>query len=70
MKISQIEGCFLQKWIAGILVAQDFWIPKDAKKSIKGKKAALGPLHLATTSTKVARTEVWSQVTNAVMESK
>ena len=52
-------------------MAQDFWIPKDAKKSIKGKKAALGPLHLATTSTKVARTrQVWSQVTNAVMESK
>ncbi len=52
-------------------MAQDLWIPKDARKNVKGKKAALGPLHLATTGTKVARMQqVWSQVTTTVMESK
>ena len=56
---------------SGLLVPQDPWIPKDARKSVKAKKVELGPRHLATTGTEVARMrKVWSQVLDAVMESK
>ncbi len=56
---------------SGLLVAQDLWVPKDARKSAKAKRAALGPHYLATTGTEVARMrQVWSQVMAAVMESK
>ncbi len=34
-------------------MAQDLWLLKDARKSVKAKKAALGPLHIATTGTEV-----------------
>ncbi len=52
-------------------MAQDLWLLKDAGKSVKAKKAAFGPLNLATTGTKVARMrQVWSQVMTAVMEIK
>ncbi len=33
-----------------LLVAQDLWIHKDARKSVKAKKAAFGPLYLAAKS--------------------
>ncbi len=50
-------------------MAQDLWLRKDARKSVKAKKAALGQLHLAATGTKVAKMrQVWSQVMTAVME--
>ncbi len=56
---------------SGLLVAQDLRLPKDARKSVKGKKAALVPHYLATTGTEVTRMrQVWSQVMAAVMESK
>ena len=56
---------------SGFLVPQDLWLPKDARKSVKTKKAVLGPLFHATTGTEVARMwQVWSQVLDAVMESK
>ncbi len=52
-----------------LLVAQDPWLPKKARKSVKAKKAALGSPHLATTGTEVARMlQVWSQVMAAAME--
>ena len=35
-------------------MAQDLWLFKDARKSVKAKKIALGPLHVATTGTEVA----------------
>ncbi len=35
-------------------MAQDLWLLKDARKSVKAKKAAFGPLHIATTGTEVA----------------
>ncbi len=46
--------------------------PKDARKSIKAKKAALESLHLAKAGTEVATRmwQVWSQVLTIVMESK
>ncbi len=50
-------------------MAQDLWLLKDARKSVKAKKAAFEPLHIATTGTKVARMrQVWSPVMTAVME--
>ncbi len=50
-------------------MAQYRWLLKVARKSVKAKKAAFGPLHLATMSTKVVRMwQVWSQVMTAVME--
>ena len=52
-------------------MAQDLWLPKNARKSVKVKKAVLGPHLLAATGTEVAMTwQVWSQVMAAVMESK
>ena len=52
-------------------MAQHLWLLKDASKSINAKKAALGPLHLAKTGTKVTRMrQVCSQVMAAVMEIK
>ncbi len=46
---------------SGLLVVQDLWFPKDARKTVKAKKAAFGPLHLAATGSKVARMrQVWS----------
>ncbi len=52
-------------------MAQYPWLLKDAKKSVKAKKAELGPHHLATPGTEVARMrQVWSQVMAAVMEIK
>ncbi len=38
-----------------LLVVQDLWLPKDARKSVKAKKVELGPRHLATMGTEVAR---------------
>ena len=56
---------------SGLLEAQDLWLLKDAKKSVKVKKAAFGPLHLATTGARVARMrQVQSQVINALVEIK
>ncbi len=50
---------------------QDPWLPKDALKSVKAKKAAFGTPHLPTTGTEVARMrQVWSQVMAAIMEIK
>ncbi len=54
-----------------LLVAQDPWLPKDAWKRVKAKKAGFGTPHLPTTGTEVARMrQVWSQVMAAVMEIK
>ena len=54
-----------------LLVVQDLWLPKDARKSVKAKKVELGPRHLATMGTEVARMrQVWRQVLAVVMESK
>ena len=51
------------------LLAQDLWFLRDARKSVKAKKAAFGPLHHATMSTKVAiMLQVWSPILTAVME--
>ncbi len=49
-------------------MAQDLWLLKDARKSVKAKKAAFGPLHIATTGTEVAGSAVGSKVRTAVME--
>ncbi len=52
-------------------IAGDPWLLKDARKSVKAKKAAFGTPHLPTTGTEVARMrQVWSQVMTAVMEIK
>ncbi len=54
---------------SGLLVAQDLWLLKDARKSVKAKNAVFGPLHLATTGAKVARMrQAWIQAMAAVME--
>ena len=49
LKISGIA----ESYTSGLLVAQDLWLLKDARKSVKAKKAAFGPLHLTTMGTEV-----------------
>ena len=50
-------------------MAQDLWLRKDARKSVKAKKAVFGPIHLAAMGTKEARMrQVWSQVKTVVVE--
>ena len=54
---AQGKMCLKISWIARsflLLVAQDLWLRKDARKSVKANKAAFGPLHIATTGTEVA----------------